>query len=203
MVIKSYKICPECGHRNLPEWIECEKCEADLQRVKVSLENSFMKVKSNEEKSFDDLQKICPTCQYSNKANAKVCEKCQEDLTLIIAQNSLKKAKRMKLISDDELCEINIDSDYILLGRVISKYPYLATKGCVSRKHAKIMFFNDKLTIKNCEPIDKNRPVITFINDQLLKENERRELKNGDWIGFGGKVSQKYEHAAYFRVVIE
>ena len=37
MAINSFKVCPECGHHNPLSFIECEKCEADLQGVKVTL----------------------------------------------------------------------------------------------------------------------------------------------------------------------
>ena len=63
--------------------------------------------------------------------------------------------------------------------------------------------FNDKLEIKNCEPADVNRPVITYVNEKLLGENEKLVLKNGDLIGLGGENTNKYEFAAYFKVIIE
>ena len=61
---------------------------------------------------------------------------------------------------------------------------------------------NEKLEIKNCEPADINRPVITYVNDKLLGENEKIVLKDGDEIGLGGENTNKYEFAAYFKFVI-
>ena len=85
----------------------------------------------------------------------------------------------------------------------MAKYPYLHDKGCVSRRHIKLTYFNEKLEIKNCEPADINRPVITYVNDKLLGENEKIVLKDGDEIGLGGENTNKYEFAAYFKVVIK
>ena len=212
MAINSFKICPECKHHNPLSFIECEKCEADLQGVKVtiiddSVKDTPVEVKKEEVKVIEDkpkLIKTCPSCNHINKANAKVCEKCNFDLTLVIASliNSDSK-KVIKLVSDDNKCTINIDSNYVLIGRSLSKYPYLFDKGCVSRRHIKLTYFNGKLEIKNCERAVINRPVITYVNDKLLGENEKMVLKDGDEIGLGGENTNKYEFAAYFKVVIK
>ena len=211
MAINSVRICPECGHHNSLGLIECEKCEADLQGVKVTLiddskENKQEATKEEIKENKPSLIKLCPSCNHTNKANAKICEKCNFDLTLVIASmNNIneKKEKSIYLISDDNKCKINIDSNYVLIGRSLSKYPYLHDKGCVSRRHIKLTYFNNKLEIKNCERADINRPVITYINDKLLKENEKLVLKDGDEIGLGGENTNKYEFAAYFKVVIK
>ena len=209
MAINSYKICPECGHKNSLEFIECEKCEADLASVKVTLVDDSKVVVETKvlEEAIDTkpkLTKVCPSCNHSNLANAKICEKCNFDLTLVIATlPTSKDEKVIKLVSDDNLCEIKIDSNYILIGRSLSKYPYLQTKGCVSRRHIKLTYFNGKLEIKNCERADINRPVITYVNDKLLGENEKMVLKDGDEIGLGGENTNKYEFAAYFKVIIK
>lgn len=212
MAINSFKICPECGHKNSLEFIECEKCEADLQGVKVTLIDDSKKieeVKQVKEEVVEEVKptliKQCPNCNHINKANAKICEKCNFDLILVIATfpTTSKKEKTIKLVSDDGRCEIKVDSNYILIGRSLSKYPYLSEKGCVSRRHIKLTYFNDKLEIKNCEPADVNRPVITYVNEKLLGENEKLVLKNGDLIGLGGENTNKYEFAAYFKVIIE
>lgn len=211
MAINSFKICPECGHHNPLSFIECEKCEADLQGVKVTLIDASKpkveEVKKEEAKQVNEekskLIKTCPSCNFINKANAKVCEKCNFDLTLVIANvNTTSSKKEIKLVSDDNKCTINIDSNYVLIGRSMTKYPYLQEKGCVSRRHIKLTYFNEKLEIKNCEPADINRPVITYVNDKLLGENEKIVLKDGDEIGLGGENTNKYEFAAYFKVVI-
>ena len=212
MAIKSYKICPSCNHHNPLEFIECENCEADLQGVKVTLEDDEVKVKKEEKVEVKEqvvenrptLVKVCPSCNNINKANAKACNKCNFDLTLVIATiPSNNKSVEVKLVSDDNECEIKIDSNYVLIGRSLSKYPYLENKGCVSRRHIKLTYFNGKLEIKNCEPADPNRPVITFVNEKLLAENEKITLKDGDLIGLGGENTNKYEKAAYFKVVIK
>ena len=212
MAINSFKICPECGHHNPLSFIECEKCEADLQGVKVTLVDDSkpkeVEVKKEESQTVVEekpkLIKTCPSCNHVNKANAKVCEKCNFDLTLVIASvNTQSKTNEIKLVSDDNKCTINIDSNYILIGRNMAKYPYLHDKGCVSRRHIKLTYFNEKLEIKNCEPADINRPVITYVNDKLLGENEKIVLKDGDEIGLGGENTNKYEFAAYFKVVIK
>ena len=78
MAINSVRICPECGHHNSLEFIECEKCEADLQGVKVSLiDDEIQKedVKVEEvviEEKGPSLFKVCPSCNHLNKANAKL-----------------------------------------------------------------------------------------------------------------------------------
>ena len=214
MAINSVRICPECGHHNSLEFIECEKCEADLQGVKVTLIDDSKEVKQEEKEIVKEeikenrpsLIKVCPSCNFINKANSKVCEKCKFDLTLVIASmnnTSDKKEKSIYLVSDDNKCEIKIDSNYVLIGRSLSKYPYLHDKGCVSRRHIKLTYFNNKLEIKNCERADINRPVITYVNDKLLGENEKIVLKDGDLIGLGGENTNKYEFAAYFKVVIK
>lgn len=209
MAINSFKVCPECGHHNPLSFIECEKCEADLQGVKVTLiddskANNQVKKEDVVTEEKPKLIKACPSCNYTNKANAKICEKCNFDLTLVIASVNEKETKKeIKLVSDDNKCSINIDSNYVLIGRSMAKYPYLHDKGCVSRRHIKLTYFNDKLEIKNCEPADINRPVITYVNDKLLAENEKIVLKDGDEIGLGGENTNKYEFAAYFKVVIK
>ena len=211
MAINSYRICPECGHHNSLEFIECEKCEADLQGIKVTLIDDSKEIKKEDIKeqeveSKPSLIKVCPSCNHINKANAKICEKCNFDLTLVIATTNLEsksKTQSIYLVSDDNECEIKIDSNYVLIGRSLSKYPYLHNKGCVSRRHIKLTYFNDKLEIKNCEPVDINRPVITYVNEKLLAENEKIVLHDGDLIGLGGENTNKYEFAAYFKVVIK
>ena len=159
-----------------------------------------------EKENKPSLIKVCPSCNFINKANAKICEKCNFDLMLVVAttnNNKSNEEKSIYLISDDNKCEIKIDSNYILLGRSLSKYPYLHDKGCVSRRHIKLTYFNNKLEIKNCERADINRPVITYVNEKLLGENEKIVLKDGDLIGLGGENTNKYEFAAYFKVVIK
>ena len=56
MAINSYKICPECGHKNSLEFIECEKCEADLASVKVTLVDDSKVVV--ETKVLEEAEKI-------------------------------------------------------------------------------------------------------------------------------------------------
>ena len=54
MAIKSYRICPECGHHNSLEFIECEKCEADLQGIKVTLDDDSKKEEVTETKVVEE-----------------------------------------------------------------------------------------------------------------------------------------------------
>ena len=106
MAINSFKICPECGHKNSLEFIECEKCEADLQGVKVTLIDDSKKIEEVKqvkeevvEETKPTLIKQCPNCNHINKANAKICEKCNFDLILVIATfpTTSKKEKKRQL----------------------------------------------------------------------------------------------------------
>lgn len=206
MAIETYKICPSCGHHNAPNLIECEKCETDLQRVKIvynDLEktNNVNEIKEEPKTSFI---KICPFCQTKNQPMAKECSKCHNDLALVLAtkENAPVTKKIYKLVSDDGECEIIINNSFETIGRAFSKFSYLQTKECVSRRHLMVLILNNKMYIKNCQAVNANRPVITFLNEKMLKPNEKVEVINGDLIGLGGENFNKYPKAAYFKVVI-
>ena len=207
MAIKSYKICPLCGHHNPSILIECENCEADLQMVKVTLDDDKEdknQIKPTSNIIKNNFVKICPTCKSENKATSRECYKCHTDLLLVMATNINNPKKTIyKLVSDDNELEITITNNFEIIGRSFNKFSYLQNKGCVSRKHLMVTIINNKMFIRNYQPVNPNRPVITFVNAKMLKPNEQIEVKNGDLIGLGGENFNKYEQAAYFKVVIE
>ena len=76
---------------------------------------------------------------------------------------------------------------------------YLSKKSFVSRKHAEFLVEVDRLWVKNHSATNH-----TYVNNEIISDNEFFELHDGDIVGLGGKEvnGKMQDEAAYFRVRI-
>ena len=51
--MEKYKVCPVCGTHNIPLYLECSECEADLQNVPVVDESVEQVAAQNDNKPVD------------------------------------------------------------------------------------------------------------------------------------------------------
>ena len=201
-----FRVCPTCGTKNPPMLIECSNCETDLTGIPVGniISNNKIDDTKNSDKDTNKMVRICD-CGAHNPVSSRKCLSCGEDISDKTPVNEteieIKTTEKIHYIisSIDGEYAYELQSNLIVIGRENTMQEYLSTKPFVSRKHAELMVEANKLWIKSY-----NNTNHTYINNELIKDNEYIELKDGDIIGLGGKeingIMQK--DAAFFRVRI-
>ena len=221
-----YRICPNCGAKNRPSLLSCEKCGSDSLEYERILDDS---IKPKEETTSDGsttvdeenavgstavrMVRICD-CGTHNPVNVRKCTNCGEDISYITPVNELEQSEehltqednneqgignRFILSSLDGEYAFEINENITTIGRECAMSQYLTTKKYVSRRHAELLQENEKLYIKNLSSTN-----YTYINNEKVEDQKYSELKDGDELGLGGKVvnNESQADAAYFMVMI-
>lgn len=203
MSLAKFKVCPACGEHNPPALLECKKCETDLTGVKVVDEMAISSDNApvNNMGVSVSLVKICD-CGAVNSPQARKCSSCGEDISDVRAAETQRSSQVMiKAV----LRSVNNDFTFLLektvtiIGREAEMRQYLEAKTYVSRKHAKLTIVNGEIYIENMSSTNH-----TFVNSTLIPGDAPTLLKNGDEIGFGGKLinGKRQNQAAYFVIEV-
>lgn len=189
-----YKVCPNCGEHNSPTFMECLKCQTDLMAVKVVDEKTENAQK--EEIVEVEMVRVCD-CGAENPSGARKCTACGEEISDITpTPKGVCAEKCYKLCSvDGKFCfEVKCEA---VIGRENEMQSYLKDKSYVSRSHAKIMLIDGKLYIQNLSNTN-----FTYVNNEMIPNDEAKALFDGDEIGLGGMVKngERQALAAYFTV---
>lgn len=197
-----FKICPVCGAKNNPQFLECSECEADLQNVPVA-DDSAERIGPAADTPSDPVTmvRVCD-CGAQNPVHLRVCSVCGEDISMIVPTAQTESAPcRYVLSSLDGAYAFEVTEGTTVIGREHEMREYLASKPYVSRKHAVLTLdsANGTLRIQNC-----NTTNYTFVNNEMLSADGSTDLKDGDEIGLGGNVHNgtRQNEAAYFTVRI-
>lgn len=210
--MEKYKVCPVCGARNNPLFLECIDCETDLQNVPV-VDKGMESAAQNREQVVDaasvdvSMVRICD-CGAKNSVQARRCAVCNEDISMIIptqdtapGSENTSAAQQYLLASLDEAFAYEIKPGSVFIGRENEMKEYLSSKPYVSRKHAELTLDAAAaiLVIKNC-----NSTNYTFVNNNMLSGDMSAELRDGDEVGLGGNEQNgsRQAEAAYFIVRI-
>lgn len=206
--MEKYKVCPTCGTKNPPTMIECIKCETDLTSVpigeaKAEVNNdSADKLQDDTHSEAIKMVRICE-CGSKNPASVRKCSECGEDISDIIpvqdVETDAKDKVHFVLSSLDGGYAFELSQNLTVVGRENVMKDYLAAKSFVSRKHAEFLIEADKIWVKNHSTTNH-----TYVNNEMIRDNEYFELHDGDVIGLGGKEinGSIQEEAAYFRMRI-
>lgn len=204
--MEKYKVCPVCGTHNIPLYLECSECEADLQNVPV-VDESFEQVAAqNDNKPVDTntttpMVRVCD-CGAKNPVQARHCSACGEEISMIVPTPDTPPAVQQYLLSSlDGAFAYEIREGSTVIGRENEMREYLTAKPYVSRKHAVLDLdtASATLTIKNC-----NTTNYTFVNNEMISGDIPVKLSDGDEIGLGGNEQNgsRQAEAAYFYVRI-
>lgn len=207
MALGKFKICPACSERNPPALLECKKCETDLTGVKV-VDDAILAAQADvaqvpaASRENSHLVKLCD-CGLENLPQARKCTACGEDLSDVRATEG-KPAAAVPVASavfralDGSFC-YSITKPVTVIGRESEMSDYLKERIFVSRKHAKITLANGEFYIENLSGTNH-----TFVNNTLIPNDAPTLLKNGDEVGFGGKMinGERQAQAAYFLIEV-
>lgn len=204
--MEKYKICPVCGIRNDPLYLECLECESDLQNVPVmdaAMERYAEQAASAvpEVCSASSVVRVCD-CGAKNPVQARRCSVCGEDISMIVpTPDTVMETVRYVLSALDGGYTYEVCEGTHMIGREHEMREYLGAKPYVSRRHAELSLDASvgKLTIRNCSATN-----YTFINNRMLSGDVSAELRDGDEIGLGGNEQNgtRQSEAAYFTVRI-
>lgn len=204
--MEKYKVCPVCGTHNIPLYLECSECEADLQNVPVVDESVEQAAAQNDSKPVDtntttQMVRVCD-CGAKNPVQARRCSACGEEISMIVPTPDTAPAVQQYLLSSlDGAFAYEIKEGSTVIGRENEMREYLTSKPYVSRKHAILDLdtASATLTIKNC-----NTTNYTFVNNEMISGDIPVKLSDGDEIGLGGNEQNgsRQAEAAYFYVRI-
>lgn len=198
--MEKFKICPGCGLRNNPLYLECMECEADLQNVPVVDEGQLTDGGSTGSKE-PAMVRICD-CGAQNLANARRCSVCGEDISMNLPVPEEEKAqKRYVLSSLDGSYAWEIPEGTTTVGRTGQMGEYLKNFIYVSRVHAQVKLESaaGELSIRSHGATN-----FTFVNNNMIEEDCWVVLQDGDELGLGGNGTDgtRQSDAAYFLVRI-
>ena len=86
MTMVKYKVCPVCGMRNNPLYLECSECESDLQNVPVMDEETEQAQGGGQAAPAEQpaaMVRICD-CGAKNPVQARRCSACGDDISFIV-----------------------------------------------------------------------------------------------------------------------
>jgi len=210
--VKKYKICPLCGKHNDPSLLECTECESDLSGVSVTDKETQSRQQNNHKTTPVQSQTMIRLCECGerNPVQVRKCIACGEDISDIVpiseninisdninTNENVSNKVIFKLESFDGRYMYNIAGGNTIIGREYEMKEYLKEKTYVSRRHAELIFRDEKLFIRNLSKTN-----FTYINNRKTDENSVTELHDGDEIGLGGIVinGSTQAEAAYFLV---
>lgn len=198
-----YKTCPLCGRHNDPVLLECLECETDLSGIPVLDEEMQRRRQQEAVKEIDKPEtdggmiRQCD-CGTVNPVQARKCSGCGEDLSDVVPMAEAAIGKRSYLLTSiDGEYAYEVTQNDIIIGREALMQEYLTAKPYVSRQHARLLFTEGRLYVKNLSQTNQ-----TYVNQRLIAADEAVELHPGDEIGLGGTVinGSRQTQAAYFIV---
>jgi len=197
MASEKFKICPACGERNPASLLECLKCETDLTNIKI-VDETILQSSKNISTNGDngELVRSCD-CGTANPPQARKCSACGEDISDIrpVFCQSANKPNQYYLRSIDSEHTFVLDKPVTVIGREFEMKECLSAKPYVSRQHARLTVTDGGVFIENMGSTNR-----TFVNNLPISNSAPTLLKNGDEIGFGGKLvnGTRQNDAAYF-----
>ena len=193
--MEKYKLCPQCGLHVSPAVIECPDCEADLMNVPV-VDDAAPEAPPVQQQTR--MIRRCE-CGAENPPQARKCMTCGEDISDILPAPAQAEAccHAAEIVTLDGLWKTEIGAEPVTIGREQHGSAYLRTHSYVSRTHAQLVMKDGALQITS---LSRSNP--TFINNEPMKTDEVRTLKQEDEIGLGGCVidGSRQDEAAYFVV---
>ena len=200
MIMEKYKLCPVCGAKNPTTAPECEICECDLSRVRIT--DDSMTEQPASPPTSEESARICPECGHKNPANARKCAECGEDISDILPTTAAAPRPAngghwvLTALDGDYAYELCYDA--ITVGREAKMMEYLEGKSYVSRTHAEFALEGGRLFLE-----DKHSSNGCYVNNEKI--SDRRELHSGDIVGLGGneKNGRRQEKAAYFKAELK
>lgn len=133
--------------------------------------------------------KICPSCGFKNPEEEIVCKKCMTDLTgvEIVQDDNVPEEKTVATTNYITLVGEGFSivvRDGDVVGRQGMGAENLKNFKTVSRKHARFSKDGGRWFIE-----DLNSTNGTFVNDQLVPPNQKREINDGDTIKLSSQVA--------------
>lgn len=197
-----YKVCPLCGKHNDPVMLECIECESDLSGVPIVDEETEKKQQDSSAEVVNQRPQLIRLCECGTKnpVQARKCAGCGEDISDVVPTDDCADGQLNFVLSTlDGEYAYEIEQPITTIGRECEMKDYLEKKPYVSRRHAELLFEEDKLFIKNLSGTN-----FTYVNNEKIDESESTELHDGDEIGLGGieKNGSRQVEAAYFMVRI-
>jgi len=190
-----FKICPICGEKNPPSFLECDNCGTDLLGVPITEEIQASADQREPENFQGEFARICD-CGHANPVTARKCEKCGEDISFVApVPYKAETPAKWGLKSIDGAISFEIKEGSHTLGREAELSSYLYSKSYVSRNHCLINLQAGELSVENLSQTNH-----TFVNNNLIDSVVK--LSEGDEIGLGGKNinGSRQALAAYFIV---
>ena len=176
---KPAKICT-CGQINSPTMKFCAKCRGSIKnQPRVFIDAGRY------QRAMDELQEIKKNIQNSETPRTPVREHTGTPVFTL------------KSATDDYSFSIDPQHSLAVIGRENQMAEYLHDKGYVSRRHAKVGYRGDLVSIT-----DLNSSNGTFINYRKITAGEEELLHEGDRVSLGGpwNEDQKDPDTAYFTV---
>lgn len=176
---KPAKICT-CGQINSPTMKFCAKCRGSIKnQLRVFIDAGRY------QRAMDELQEIKKNIQNSETPRTPVREHTGTPVFTL------------KSATDDYSFSIDPQDSLAVIGRENQMAEYLHDKGYVSRRHAKVGYRGDLVSIT-----DLNSSNGTFINYRKITAGEEELLHEGDRVSLGGpwNEDQKDPDTAYFTV---
>lgn len=176
---KPAKICT-CGQINSPTMKFCAKCRGSIKnQPRVFIEAGRY------QRAMAELQEIKKNVQNSETPRTPVREHTGTPVFTL------------KSATDDYSFSIDPQHSLAVIGRENQMAEYLHDKGYVSRRHAKVGYRGDLVSIT-----DLNSSNGTFINYRKITAGEEELLHEGDRVSLGGpwNEDQKDPDTAYFTV---
>lgn len=218
------KVCPDCGHINPHNSLDCEKCGQNLNDVLPtddsiiteqphSAETSIPEISVTEPVSTKGTDKkpkvfrVCPKCGNHVPPNTYRCECGQmlHGIPLTASENVAPAVNKLSSVcfmfrSEDGRLTIHIPGDEtVIIGREATGADYLANKLYVGRRHLQVNVRDGLVYITD---ISSTNP--TLVNGIALKKDTPYKLSENDLVSLGAREKQApVENAAYFRLIRE
>ena len=200
--MEKYKICPVCGIRNNPLFLECADCETDLQNVGVTDGASDPnQTPPQPDPAPAEMVRLCD-CGAKNPVQARKCAVCGEDISTVMPTPDRQVDERCCILASlDGSYAYDIPEGNTLIGREKEMKSYLESKLYVSRIHGELIRDpkTNALSIRGCNATNG-----IYINNRRMTGDGTVRLTDGDEIGLGGNEQNgtRQEDAAYFVVRI-
>ena len=193
-----YKICPNCGEKNDPSRLECEKCSEELINVRISDDSEAAPEISGDIAVLrPEMVKICD-CGAKNPPNARKCISCGEDISDILPEENRTISRSLRLLDTDGNEILKMTDGNVIIGRSSGLREYLREKKYVSNTHCRLSFEDEAYYAEDLKSTNS-----TFVNNRKI--TEKTKLSDNDELALGGIIvnGERQEKAAYFIIRIE
>lgn len=218
------KVCPDCGHINPHNSLDCEKCGQNLNDVLPTDDSIIIEQPHSAETSVPEIHvavsvtpksadkkpkvfRVCPKCGNHVQPNTYRCECGQmlHGIPLTASENVAPSVNKLPSAcfmfrSEDGRLTIHIPGDEtVTIGREATGADYLANKLYVGRRHLQVNVRDGLVYITD---ISSTNP--TLVNGIALKKDTPYKLSENDLVSLGAREKQApVENAAYFRLIRE